>query len=171
MIRYIDNNGNVTKHIDESGNDIAAYEYDDFGRLISATGQMADFFRIRFSTKYYDLETGLYYYGYRFYSPALMRWLNRDPIEEQGGKNLYMYREKLFQFGYFVYKLSGRKGNYERISANPDMYTAWSVGGATRLLPSSDISESGDLDKCDKLQIQYGDRGYPPLTLWVVPEK
>jgi len=50
---------------------------------------MADFFRIRFSTKYFDSETGLYYYGYRFYSPALMRWLNRDPIGEEGGLNLY----------------------------------------------------------------------------------
>ena len=30
-----------------------------------------------------------YYYGYRFYSPSLMRWLNRDPIEEEGGLNLY----------------------------------------------------------------------------------
>jgi len=50
---------------------------------------MADFFRHRFSTKYYDSETGLYYYGYRFYSPTLMRWLNRDPIGENGGLNLY----------------------------------------------------------------------------------
>ena len=34
-------------------------------------------------------ETGLYYYGYRFYSPQLMRWLNRDPIGVRGGLNLY----------------------------------------------------------------------------------
>ena len=86
-----DNNGNVTKYIDESGNIVAAYEYDDFGRLLSSLGSMADVFRHRFSTKYYDVETGLYYYGYRFYSPSLMRWLNRDPIEENGGKNLYLF--------------------------------------------------------------------------------
>ena len=84
-----DNNGNVTKYIDESGNVVAAYEYDDFGRTISQTGSLAHLFRHRFSTKYFDLETGLYYYGYRFYSPSLMRWLNRDPIEEEGGLNLY----------------------------------------------------------------------------------
>ena len=63
--------------------------YDDFGRTISRSGSMADFFRMRFSTKYFESETGLYYYGYRFYSPALMRWLNRDPIGEDGGLNLY----------------------------------------------------------------------------------
>ena len=88
-----DNIGNVTKYIDECGNVVAAYEYDDFGRIISQSGPMAEIFRIRFSSKYYDTETGLYYYGYRFYSPALMRWLNRDPIEEEGGLNLYGFCE------------------------------------------------------------------------------
>ena len=36
----------------------------------------------RFSTKYYDAETDLYYYGYRYYSPSLGRWISRDPIKE-----------------------------------------------------------------------------------------
>jgi len=35
------------------------------------------------STKYLDKETGLYYYGYRYYSPTLGRWLSRDPIGEE----------------------------------------------------------------------------------------
>ena len=84
-----DNNGNVTKYVDENGNIVASYTYDAFGVLIAKSGPLADVFRHRFSTKYYDAETGLYYYGYRFYHPALMRWLNRDPIEEDGGLNLY----------------------------------------------------------------------------------
>jgi hypothetical protein len=29
------------------------------------------------------------YYGYRYYQPSAGRWVNRDPIEEQGGVNLY----------------------------------------------------------------------------------
>ena len=29
------------------------------------------------------------YYNYRYYSPELGRWLSRDPIEEDGGYNLY----------------------------------------------------------------------------------
>ena len=86
-----DNNGNVTKYIDESGNIVAAYEYDDFGRTISQSGPLADFFRHRFSTKYYDPETGLYYYGIRFYAPVWRIWLNRDPIEEDGGVNIYCF--------------------------------------------------------------------------------
>ena len=43
-----DNNGNVTKYVGESGNVVAAYEYDDFGRVISQSGTLADFFRHRF---------------------------------------------------------------------------------------------------------------------------
>jgi uncharacterized protein RhaS with RHS repeats len=31
----------------------------------------------------------MYYYGFRFYDPTLQRWLNRDPIFESGGINLY----------------------------------------------------------------------------------
>jgi RHS repeat-associated protein len=52
---------------------------------------MASDFSHRFSTKYHDAETGLYYYGYRFYAPGLHRWLNRDPIGEKGGFNLYAF--------------------------------------------------------------------------------
>ena len=85
-----DNNGNITKYIDEFGNLVATYEYDDFGRTISQSGTLADFFRHRFSTKYYDPETGLCYYLNRFYSSEWHIWLNRDPIGGLGGKNIYM---------------------------------------------------------------------------------
>ena len=39
----------------------------------------------RFSTKYYDIETGLYDYGYRYYNSSMGRFVNRDPIKESGG--------------------------------------------------------------------------------------
>ena len=84
-----DNNGNITKYIDESGNIAATYEYDDFGRTISQSGSLADFFRHRFSTKYYDPETRLYYYDRRYYNPNWHLWLNRDPMGEDGGFMLY----------------------------------------------------------------------------------
>jgi RHS repeat-associated protein len=43
------------------------------------------------SWRYYDSGIDLYYYGYRFYSAYLCRWLNRDPIGEEGGLNLYAF--------------------------------------------------------------------------------
>jgi uncharacterized protein RhaS with RHS repeats len=35
------------------------------------------------------VDSGFNYYGYRFYDPGAGRWLNRDPIGERGGVNLY----------------------------------------------------------------------------------
>ena len=84
-----DANGNVTECLDTSGNIRAHYEYDAFGNIIAQSGDLAHAFPFRFSTKYFDAETGFYYYGYRFYSPEQGRWLNRDPIAERGGINLY----------------------------------------------------------------------------------
>jgi RHS repeat-associated protein len=84
-----DNNGNITDYIAESGATVAHREYDPFGRTTVATGTMVNDFNFWFSTKYLDHETGQYYYGRRFYSPQLLRWLNRDPVEEGGGANLY----------------------------------------------------------------------------------
>ena len=88
-----DANGNITAYIDESGNIVAEYKYDAFGNTVAKSGTMADEFKFRFSTKYYDTETGFYYYGYRYYNPVTGRWLNRDRIEELGGVNLYGFCE------------------------------------------------------------------------------
>jgi len=83
-------NGNVWSYwnIDEKVI-TATFEYGPFGELIGATGTEADRHRFRFSTKYEDPVTGFLYYGFRFYNPESGRWLNRDPIQEEGGLNVY----------------------------------------------------------------------------------
>ena len=50
---------------------------------------MVDAFSFRFSTKYFDADCDLYYYGYRHYKPPIMCWLTEDPIGIDGGLNLY----------------------------------------------------------------------------------
>ncbi|PXA02935.1 hypothetical protein DDZ13_14630 [Coraliomargarita sinensis] len=60
-----------------------------FGEPLRETGPNAEALNFRFSTKYQDLETELLYYGFRYYDPVTGRWPSRDPIEEQGGLNLY----------------------------------------------------------------------------------
>ncbi|OGV50764.1 MAG: hypothetical protein A2X49_12160 [Lentisphaerae bacterium GWF2_52_8] len=52
---------------------------------------MADSFPFGFQTKYYDPETAHYYYGFRYYDPTTCKWLNRDPLEEDGGYNLFAF--------------------------------------------------------------------------------
>ena len=85
-------NGNVGQLVDgTTGAVVAHYEYDPFGTTLTASGTAAAANPFRFSTKYTDTETDLLYYGYRFYSPTLGRWLTRDPIGEVGGANLYSF--------------------------------------------------------------------------------
>jgi RHS repeat-associated protein len=84
-----DGNGNVSEYLDSGGQAIAHFEYDPFGDLVLANGDDFALFNYRFSTKPLDTETGYYYYGYRYYDPATGRWPSRDPIEEEGGMNLY----------------------------------------------------------------------------------
>ena len=98
-VPFYDAYGNIMGYWDVQGNVVAEYTYDAFGKLISSSGTMADVFAIRYSTKYFDVETGFYYYGYRYYSPELMRWITRDPIGEfyaelslcEASENLYCF--------------------------------------------------------------------------------
>jgi RHS repeat-associated protein len=88
---YADANGNVTSLIDSNQAVVASYRYDPFGNIISKSGTLADANVYRFSSKEVHVSSGLYYYGFRFYDPNLQRWINRDPIEEEGGINLYTF--------------------------------------------------------------------------------
>lgn len=45
----------------------------------------------RFSGKEKDVETGLYYFGARYYAPGLGRWVSPDPIGTGDGPNVYCY--------------------------------------------------------------------------------
>ena len=85
-----DGNGNLTALVEATtGILAAAYEYDAYGNTVRISGTYATENPIRFSTKYHDNETGLVYYGYRFYSPSMGRFLTRDPLTEDGGLNIY----------------------------------------------------------------------------------
>ena len=86
-----DGNGNVSEYITEvdNGSISAHYEYDSFGNVIKKTGNSE--YTYQFSTKPYDTLTGLNYYNYRLYDPTNGRWINRDPIQEKGGLNLYNF--------------------------------------------------------------------------------
>ena len=85
-----DGNGNVMGLIKASNGSMdAAYEYDAFGRTLRQSGTYAASNAFRYSSKYTDNESDLVYYGLRYYSPSLGRFINKDPIEEKGGLNLY----------------------------------------------------------------------------------
>ena len=84
----LDANKNASDLTDALGNVVAHYEYSPFGTHVATGSYSGNPFR--FSSEVFDSETGLIYYNYRCYNPSLGRWINRDPIEEQGGWNLYV---------------------------------------------------------------------------------
>lgn len=93
--RYLpgyDGNGNVAVLVRASdGYRAAAYEYGPYGEVLRSEGTYAAKNTFRFSTKFTDTESGLVYYGMRYYDTRNGRFINRDPIEERGGLNLYSF--------------------------------------------------------------------------------
>jgi RHS repeat-associated protein len=94
VIYGYDSNGDATDLINTSGNLVAHYEYDPFGKSIESTGVLATYNPMKFSTKYADadalsggMDLGVYYYGERFLGEG--RFLSKDPMGERGGLNLY----------------------------------------------------------------------------------
>lgn len=82
--------GNIVGYLNSSGVFHLAVEYSPYGRVLSSAGSVASH-PIGYSGQYTDWETGLVYYGHRYYSPKHGRFINRDPIEEAGGLNLYAF--------------------------------------------------------------------------------
>jgi len=79
----------------DTGDDLSyIYFYDAYGNNLldpSESGPYANHNPFRFSTKYFDDETGLGYWGYRYYSPRLGRWTSRDLVGERPGAHLCSY--------------------------------------------------------------------------------
>ena len=161
-VPHVDAMGNILRYTGAAGNVVAEYTYGAFGNTLSATGAFADLFRFRFSTKYVDEETGLYYYGYRFYSPVLMRWLNRDPIGERDCNNLYSsFRNcpvsTIDPLGKTVFVIA---------DPNPSRKSAISVRrGGQILSPRGVTRRTGDLTfSCDKKCILHANG---VIQLWI----
>ena len=86
---HADGNGNVTALINDKQVVGARYSYDPFGNILSKSGPLADGNTYRFSSQEYHQPSGSVLYLYRAYDPNLQRFINRDPIQELGGINLY----------------------------------------------------------------------------------
>ena len=74
-----DNTGSIVRITDKNGRQVQKYEYDPYGNIIEAEGVVHDN-PFRHSSKYFDWETGLYYYGACYYNSEYGRWLSEDPI-------------------------------------------------------------------------------------------
>jgi RHS repeat-associated protein len=84
-----DHLGSIREMTDSSGAVRARYEYDPYGRLTKVSGDLESDFG--FTGFYRHQASGLNLTLFRAYDADLGRWVNRDPIAEMGGLNLYAY--------------------------------------------------------------------------------
>ena len=119
-----DANGNVSEYIASDGTIAAHYEYDAFGNTVVQSGDLADSFSYRFSTKLYDSITSLLLYQFRPDSVSLGRWITRDPMEEEGGWNLYGFceNEGIGKIDYFGLRIT------KEVQDNPIIVSSISGG-------------------------------------------
>ena len=93
---YITNlQGDVMYLLDANGVQVAAYDYDPYGKIITATGDLAEINPLRYRGYYYDTETGFYYLQSRYYDPEICRFINADSYASTGdgftGLNMFAY--------------------------------------------------------------------------------
>ena len=87
-----DHLGSIHEMIDSIGVIHARYDYDPYGQLIKVQGHLDSDFT--YAGYYNHSPSRLYATLNRFYDSDLGRWLNRDPIAERAGINLYGYVTK-----------------------------------------------------------------------------
>ena len=94
---YITNNSaDVMAIADTSGNILANYSYDEWGKVtVNATddenAELANFNPLRYRGYYYDNETDYYYLQSRYYDPNICRFINADlPEYAQMQKSIHI---------------------------------------------------------------------------------
>ena len=93
---YITNlQGDVLGLIDASGNTVASYTYDPYGKVLTTTGTMAETNPLRYRGYYFDSETELYYLQSRYYDPTTCRFVSADSFvfadQDILGNNTFAY--------------------------------------------------------------------------------
>lgn len=82
---------------DEDGVNTSNMELDAYGRLRLNTGTISQC-PFRYQGQYEDVETGLYYNRFRYYSPDEGFYLSQDPVGLKGRIKVYSYVKDTFNF-------------------------------------------------------------------------
>ena len=87
-----DERGTTAQRLNSASTVLSYHRADVYGTLTSSVATTDPYAGHRAQLGYYrDAETGLYLCGARYYDPAYGRFINRDPIGQAGGLNLYGY--------------------------------------------------------------------------------
>jgi RHS repeat-associated protein len=122
---------------DAMGSPVERYAYTAFGEVsafdMAGNPVVTPTTRFLYTGREWISELGLNDHRHRFYLPSLGRWLSRDPIEEQGGLNLYGYvynspTNYVDPDGRFATLFSGAVGMV--VGGVSGAVTSWVTGGS-----------------------------------------
>jgi RHS repeat-associated protein len=81
--------GDTVYLTDATGIKVASYVYDAFGRML--TDNPSSLTAYRFSSKEWDADAQLYYFGFRWYDPDSGAWTTKDPLGLLFSYNTHKY--------------------------------------------------------------------------------
>ena len=81
--------GTVTDLTDSAGAVAKSYAYDAYGNIVDQTGTVESSYA--YTGREFDSESGLFYYRARTYDSVTGRFVQRDPIGIEEGRNMYLY--------------------------------------------------------------------------------
>lgn len=155
-----DFNKNVTEVFDGQGAIAAAYDYSPYG-TVGSTGDLVQ--PVQWSSEINNEELALVYYNYRYYNPTDGRWINRDPIAEEGGWNLYGFVKNA---PYIFNDLNGNDRYVSQIL--PDQLSDMSI--TLHIGVAVDLWEKNKNHKWCKVVVRTFDYGLDPtdrITGWL----
>ncbi len=88
---HYDDIGNTISLTDSSGNAMNKYAYDAFGKITAGEEAVPNPFKYVGRYGVMDDGNGLFYMRARYYDQEVGRFINKDPIEFDGGINMYSY--------------------------------------------------------------------------------
>ncbi len=97
MAAIVDQVGAPRELVDTETQEVVwAAQYGPFGEILKVVGRVDC--PIRLQGQYHDEETGLYYNRFRFYDPAIGRFISQDPVRLAGGDNLYAFAPNVWNW-------------------------------------------------------------------------
>jgi len=163
---YFNLQGDVTYLMGTYGGWRATYTYDEWGNLISVSGDtsLANLNPIRYRGYYYDSETSFYYLRSRYYDPEICRFINADSVSYLGADGAPL------GYNLFAYCSNNPVNFYDPSGTNGEavlggwMGSMWWLSAIDSVLPIGDIVYWGGIVILGSLALEAaGDAD--PLTL------
>lgn len=143
------NIGSVALELDENGEVLRYEEFKPFGETgVFASNETREKYpkRYRYSGKERDENSELYYYGQRYLSTVVRRWMSPDPAGTVDGLNLYAFVNNN-PIGHSDHDgLAAQKNNAKKNKKNPNLHSQW-IANKKKKLNSASVSDPYELEQ------------------------